>query len=78
MLPVTVGHKGELLAVSCPECHVIRLHNVVDGSLTVTAFNDNDDKAPARMCQGESDECGTQGNTLNSVDCDKRSQKPHQ
>ena len=52
MLPVTIEHKGELLAVSCAECHIIRLHDIATSETTV-AFNDNDDKALGHMCHGE-------------------------
>ena len=52
MLPVTIEHKGELLAVSCAECNMIRLHDNTTCK-TVVAFNDNDDKAVGHMCHAE-------------------------
>ncbi len=53
MLPVQIAQQGELLAVSCAECHVIRLHDLEKGD-TTTAFNDNDEKMPGFMCHGKS------------------------
>ena len=51
MLPITVPDKEELLAVSCVNCKLIRLHNIGTGE-TISAFSHKEYR-PGRMCHGK-------------------------